>query len=339
MTSAPALEELREVCQPNAKLASRNGEHWAGRMYMRRISLRTTRQLVRTRVTPDALTWTMVVCGVASGFALLIPGLTGAVLAAVLFQLFLLFDCVDGEVARWRGQNSATGIYVDRLGAYLADAALMIGAGFRAAHGSSDLWVSVGLAAALGVVLLKASTDLVDVARHRRGLPVADDEATRPRSRGSPRPAVWPRPSRSTGSPTASRHPSSCWWSPWSTCSSAASGRPRRRCWRSRPSRGSWSWRTWPRSCPPRAFADRRPPGAFGAFAAATSQARTATWTHARRATSSPPRPHDSFRSAMSRETSFWSSVVHSKFFRKAAASPPLFEKSALRYFCSGVFG
>ena len=184
VTTAPHLAELREVCQPNAKLASRNGEHWAGRLYMRAISLRFTRQLVRTRITPDALTWTMVVCGVASGPALLIPGLGGPILAAVLFQLFLLFDCVDGEVARWRGQNSATGIYVDRLGAYLADAALMVGAGFRAAHEASPGWVSVGLAAALGVVLLKASTDLVDVARARRGLPVANDEATRPRSEG-----------------------------------------------------------------------------------------------------------------------------------------------------------
>lgn len=184
VASAPALAELREVCQPNAKLRSRNGEHWAGRLYMRRISLRTTRQLVRTRVTPDALTWSMVVCGVGSGFALLVPGLSGAVLAAVLFQFFLLFDCVDGEVARWRGQNSATGIYVDRLGAYLADAALLVGAGFRAADGPDGGWVSVGLAAALGVVLLKASTDLVDVARARRGLPVADDESTRPRSSG-----------------------------------------------------------------------------------------------------------------------------------------------------------
>ena len=182
--SAPALAELREVCQPNAKLQSRNGEHWAGRLYMRRVSLRTTRQLVRTRVTPDALTWSMVVCGVAAGFALLIPGLTGALLAAVLFQLFLLFDCVDGEVARWKGQNSATGIYVDRLGAYLADAALMVGAGFRAAQGASIGWVSVGLAAALGIVLLKASTDLVDVARARRGLPVAEDAAASPRSTG-----------------------------------------------------------------------------------------------------------------------------------------------------------
>ncbi|MFF1294078.1 MULTISPECIES: CDP-alcohol phosphatidyltransferase family protein [unclassified Streptomyces] len=184
MVAAPVLEELREVVQPQAKLASRNGEHWAGRLYMRRVSLRCTRQLVRTRVTPDQLTWTMVVFGVASGAALMIPGLTGAVLAVVCMQLFLLFDCVDGEVARWKGQNSAGGIYVDRLGAYLADAALMAGAGYRAAESGVGGWLSVGVATALGVVLLKASTDLVDVARARRGLGVVDDEATRPRSEG-----------------------------------------------------------------------------------------------------------------------------------------------------------
>ncbi|GAB3434695.1 CDP-alcohol phosphatidyltransferase family protein [Flindersiella endophytica] len=184
MVAAPGLAELREVCQPAAKLQSRNGEHWAGRLYMRGISLRMTRQLVRTRVSPDTLTWTMVLCGIGAGGVLLIPGLIGAVLAALLFQLFLLFDCADGEVARWRGQNSATGIYVDRLGAYLADAALMAGAGFRAAQTGGNIWVSIGLAAALGVVLLKASTDLVDVARARRGLAPADDEAARPRSQG-----------------------------------------------------------------------------------------------------------------------------------------------------------
>ncbi|MFE6749027.1 CDP-alcohol phosphatidyltransferase family protein [Kitasatospora purpeofusca] len=178
--AAPASAELREVCQPRAKPASRNGERWAGRMYMRAVSLRVTRQLVRTSVSPNTLTWLMVVCGVGAGAALLVPGLPGA----VLFQGFLLFDCVDGEVARWKRQFSTAGVYVDRLGAYPADAALMVGAGVRAARGGSELWVSVGLAAALGVVLLKASTDLVDVARARSGLAPADEESTQPRSQG-----------------------------------------------------------------------------------------------------------------------------------------------------------
>jgi phosphatidylglycerophosphate synthase len=180
--ATPSLAELRDVCQPQAKLQSRNGEHWAGRLYMRALSLRATRYLVRTNVTPNTLTWAMVVAGMAAGAALLIPGVPGALLAVLLFQLFLFFDCVDGEVARWKRQFSAVGVYVDRLGAYLADAALLVGAGFRVAENASVAWVSVGFAAALGIVLLKASTDLVDVARARSGLETATEEATELRS-------------------------------------------------------------------------------------------------------------------------------------------------------------
>lgn len=47
----------------------------------------------------------------------------------------------------------------------------------------------------------------------------------------------------------------------------------------------------------------------------------------------------DIFWSAIIRETSFWSSVVHLNFFSRAAAFPPPFAKSVLRYFCSGVCG
>lgn len=37
----------------------RSGEHWAGRMYMREISLRVDRYLVNTRVTPNQVTYVM----------------------------------------------------------------------------------------------------------------------------------------------------------------------------------------------------------------------------------------------------------------------------------------
>ncbi|WP_245936218.1 hypothetical protein [Streptomyces cahuitamycinicus] len=68
---------------------------------------------------------------------------------------------MDGEVTRWKGQNSASGIYVDRLGAYLADAALMAGAGYRVAESGVGGRLSVGVAIALEGVLLKVSTDVV----------------------------------------------------------------------------------------------------------------------------------------------------------------------------------
>ncbi|MFH8617683.1 CDP-alcohol phosphatidyltransferase family protein [Streptomyces sp. NPDC017979] len=185
----PSVAELRPVVHPEGVKDRRSGEHWAGRLYMREISLRVDPYLVNTRITPNQLTYLMVVVGVLGGAALLIPGLTGAVLAAVLFQVYLLLDCVDGEVARWRKQTSVTGVYLDRIGHYLCEAALLVGFGVRGADVFGDgraewLWAFLGTVAALGAILIKAETDLVDVARQRSGLSAVKDEASVPRSSG-----------------------------------------------------------------------------------------------------------------------------------------------------------
>ncbi|MEU9214135.1 CDP-alcohol phosphatidyltransferase family protein [Streptomyces sp. NPDC048415] len=177
------LDELREVIHPAGKLDSR-AEHWAGRLYMRSVSLRVTRHLLGTRISPNQLTAIMVVAGVLSGVALILPGLGGAVLSVLFMQLYLLLDCVDGEVARWRKQFSPLGVYLDRLGAYLADAAVMVGMGMRAAELGLDPYLVAGLAAAIGVLLLKSSSDLVHVARSDSGMGKATDQSVVPRSTG-----------------------------------------------------------------------------------------------------------------------------------------------------------
>ncbi|QIY71943.1 CDP-alcohol phosphatidyltransferase family protein [Streptomyces sp. RLB1-33] len=177
------LEELREVIHPAGKLESR-AEHWAGRLYMRSLSLRVTRQMLGTRVSPNQITTVMVFAGVLSGVALVVPGLGGAVLSVLFMQLYLLLDCVDGEVARWRRQFSPLGVYLDRLGAYLADAAVMVGMGIRAAQLGLNLYLVAGLAAAIGVLLLKSSSDLVHVARSDSGMEKATDQSVVPRSSG-----------------------------------------------------------------------------------------------------------------------------------------------------------
>lgn len=189
--SKPSVAELRPVVHPAGLKDRRSGEHWAGRIYMREVSLRITRHLVDARITPNQLTYLMIVAGGLAGAALLVPGLAGAVLAAALIQLYLLLDCVDGELARWRKQTSITGVYLDRVGHYLAEAMLLVGAGLRAADlfgggagGDAWEWAFIGTVAALGAILIKAETDLVDVARTRSGLPAAQDEAAVPRSSG-----------------------------------------------------------------------------------------------------------------------------------------------------------
>lgn len=185
----PSVAELRPVVHPAGVKDRRSGEHWAGRLYMREISLRIDRHLVNTRVTPNQLTYLMTLAGVLAAPALLVPGIGGAVLGVVMVQLYLLLDCVDGELARWKQQYSLGGVYLDRVGAYLCDAAVLVGVGLRAADlwggGRIDwLWAFLGTLAALGAVLIKAETDLVGVARHQTGLPPVKEAASEPRSSG-----------------------------------------------------------------------------------------------------------------------------------------------------------
>lgn len=175
--SAPSVAELRAVAQPQSTMDRRSGEHWAGLLYMRRLSIYVTWLLAKTPITPNQVTGLMIVCGVAAGAVLALPGLWAALACALLVQLYLLFDCSDGELARWTGRTSVKGVYLDRVGHYFAEAALLIGLGFRAAETAPDWYTVLGFAAALGAILIKAETDLVDVARARSGLAAATEAA------------------------------------------------------------------------------------------------------------------------------------------------------------------
>ena len=50
----PTIAELRAATQPASIFARNSGEHWAGRLYMRRLSPYLTRLLIRTPLTPTA---------------------------------------------------------------------------------------------------------------------------------------------------------------------------------------------------------------------------------------------------------------------------------------------
>ncbi|NUW41045.1 CDP-alcohol phosphatidyltransferase family protein [Nonomuraea rhodomycinica] len=175
--SGPSVAELRQVAQPPGHLERRNGEHWAGVLYMRRLSIYATWLLAKTPVTPNQLTWVMTVVGVLAGVVLALPGPWAVVVAALLTQVYLLLDCSDGELARWTGKTSLAGVYLDRVGAYFTEAALLAGLGWRASAVLPDWYTVLGFAGALGAILIKAESDLVEVARAKGGLGAASDAA------------------------------------------------------------------------------------------------------------------------------------------------------------------
>src|SRR3954470_20326056 len=173
----PSITELRRVTQPESVMGRANAEHWAGRLYMRRLSPYVTRGLLAAGMSANAVTWLMFPSGLLAGLALTVPGPAGPILAVLLAQVQLLVDCCDGEVARWRGTSSPTGIFLDRLAHHVTDAALAIGLGIRADGGWGSLggWTTVGCLIAIMGLLIKAETMLVPLSRAASGREAAPD--------------------------------------------------------------------------------------------------------------------------------------------------------------------
>jgi phosphatidylglycerophosphate synthase len=195
--STPSISELRAATQPESLLERVDAEHWAGWLYMRRLSPYVTRLLIATPLSPNAVTALMIASGFLAAASLTLPDVWGAVGAFVLVQLQLLFDCCDGEVARWREQFSPKGLYLDRIGHVTTDASLPAALGVRAAGGwdSIDGWTSLGLLVAVLVLVVKAESHLVEVARASAGRPLV---APPPES-APPRPGFLRRLRRAAG--------------------------------------------------------------------------------------------------------------------------------------------
>lgn len=150
---------------------------------MRRLSVYATWLAVRAGWSANAVTAGMIVVGLLASALIAVPGPLPALAGALLIQLYLLLDCVDGEVARWRSTESLYGIYLDRLGHYLVEASVVTALGVRASLGTDLWWIIGGLVGAVFVLVTKAETDLVDVARQRSGLPAAPEAAATMRPR------------------------------------------------------------------------------------------------------------------------------------------------------------
>ncbi len=177
MTELPSVAQMRPITQPTTVTGRPGAEHWTGTLYMRRVSPYVTRLLLPTGITPNGVTWLMIAAGAGAGALLLVPALPGAALAVLLAQVQMLLDCVDGELARWRSSFSATGIFLDKLGHYLAEALIPLALGVRAdgGLGSTGGWTTLGALLSLLVVFNRSLNEMVHAARARAGLaPLAE---------------------------------------------------------------------------------------------------------------------------------------------------------------------
>jgi len=173
----PTIAQLRDVTQPSSVRSRAAAEHWVAHAYLRDVSPYLTRILLRAGFSANGVTWLMIIAAAAAAVATGWPPLWGAILALILVQLQMLLDCCDGEVARWRQTSSPRGVYLDRVGHYVAECGIAVALGVRATGELrlNGIWISAGLLLGLLIALNKVENDLVHVARHYAGMPQMRD--------------------------------------------------------------------------------------------------------------------------------------------------------------------
>lgn len=119
-----SIEELKRICHNNARFTDRP---WWYRLY-RATSIRLTRLILLSgvKINPNYITLLEVVIGI-SGALLLLSSSINLILIGFIF-LFgaYLFDCLDGELARYYQKFSSAGSYLDEVGHAIVDPLLFI---------------------------------------------------------------------------------------------------------------------------------------------------------------------------------------------------------------------
>ncbi len=107
-------KEPREVNEKSLRLqaASREDDGFFSTFILRKISRRITSVLVEKNVTPNTVTLFSLIIGLISAYA---ASQGSYLIGGLLLLLSLIFDCVDGEIARYKSEFSALGAWLDAL--------------------------------------------------------------------------------------------------------------------------------------------------------------------------------------------------------------------------------
>jgi hypothetical protein len=103
-----SIKSLRERVQKTYE----KEEFWAY-YFIRRISIYITAFIIKTGITPNQLTVVGIFFGLLSSVFFILGGVGYSLIGVLFYELSYLFDCIDGEVARYKEQHSKKGMWYD----------------------------------------------------------------------------------------------------------------------------------------------------------------------------------------------------------------------------------
>ena len=107
-------KKSRDISEKTRRIheSSRENDGFFSTFFLRKISRFITYLLVETRITPNAITLFSIVLGFSAAYS---AASKFYLLGGFLLLLSLIFDCVDGEVARYKEMFSPLGAWLDAL--------------------------------------------------------------------------------------------------------------------------------------------------------------------------------------------------------------------------------
>lgn len=165
--------------QQRLRGSSRGNDGFFSTYAVRPLSRRLTGVGLRLGWSPNAVTVASMALGVLAAVLVLVDQRWSWVAAALIIQLALVVDCVDGEIARFTRRFSALGAWLDAVGDRVKEYAVFAACAFVGVRHGGDLWVLATVAMAL-VTLRHLENDTYDdrlapvLASRPDGIPVGE---------------------------------------------------------------------------------------------------------------------------------------------------------------------
>jgi len=139
------------------KLANRANDGFYSVFFLRKISKLFTWLAVRLKMTPNQVTLISFGIGLLSAYEFSKGNFWAIFAGAVLLQLSIIIDCVDGELARYTRQFSQLGAWLDAITDRIKEYLVFFALAYGAAKNGHDLWIP-----AMGMMLFQTFRHLSD---------------------------------------------------------------------------------------------------------------------------------------------------------------------------------
>jgi phosphatidylglycerophosphate synthase len=124
------------------KLANRANDGFFSAFFLRRVSKLLTWAAVKVGATPNQVTIASFAIGLYAAFLFAQGDTWSLVGGAILLQVSIIVDCVDGEIARYTRKFSELGAWLDAITDRVKEYAVFLGLAYGAfIHNGQNLWV------------------------------------------------------------------------------------------------------------------------------------------------------------------------------------------------------